>query len=126
MGLWSDYVYLIGRLSPLLASKTNGHAKEYNGRKVFVYVAGMGRYHRCCVMFFYIYIYIYISKHLFVQREIFFSFRDLVSYYTCIFAEAPKDLIRKLLVVDPKKRISLKEALEHSFFHTVVCIFMKN
>ncbi|XP_048266594.1 phosphorylase b kinase gamma catalytic chain, skeletal muscle/heart isoform isoform X2 [Bombus affinis] len=33
--------------------------------------------------------------------------------------EAPKDLIRKLLVVDPKKRISIKEALEHSFFHTM-------
>ncbi|XP_076298968.1 phosphorylase kinase gamma isoform X2 [Lasioglossum baleicum] len=33
--------------------------------------------------------------------------------------EAPKDLIRKLLVVEPKKRISIKEALEHSFFHTV-------
>ncbi|XP_014611184.1 PREDICTED: phosphorylase b kinase gamma catalytic chain, skeletal muscle/heart isoform isoform X2 [Polistes canadensis] len=33
--------------------------------------------------------------------------------------EAPKDLIKKLLVVDPKKRISIKEALEHSFFHTV-------
>jgi phosphorylase kinase gamma subunit len=34
--------------------------------------------------------------------------------------EAPKDLIRKLLVVDPRKRISIKDALEHSFFHTVV------
>ncbi|XP_076749283.1 phosphorylase kinase gamma isoform X2 [Xylocopa sonorina] len=33
--------------------------------------------------------------------------------------EAPKDLIRKLLVVDPKKRISISEALQHSFFHTV-------
>ncbi|CAL1689793.1 unnamed protein product [Lasius platythorax] len=33
--------------------------------------------------------------------------------------ETPKDLIRKLLVVDPKKRISIKDALEHSFFHTV-------
>ncbi|XP_046738716.1 phosphorylase b kinase gamma catalytic chain, skeletal muscle/heart isoform isoform X2 [Diprion similis] len=33
--------------------------------------------------------------------------------------EAPKDLIRKLLVVDPKKRISIKDALEHSFFQTV-------
>ncbi|XP_029174495.1 phosphorylase b kinase gamma catalytic chain, skeletal muscle/heart isoform-like isoform X2 [Nylanderia fulva] len=33
--------------------------------------------------------------------------------------EAPKDLIRKLLVVDPKKRSTIKEALEHSFFHTV-------
>lgn len=41
-----------------------------------------------------------------------------------IFSEAPKDLIRKLLVVDPKKRISIKEALEHSFFHTVVCILV--
>ncbi|XP_031837695.1 phosphorylase kinase gamma isoform X3 [Nomia melanderi] len=34
--------------------------------------------------------------------------------------EAPKDLIRKLLVVEPKKRISIKEALDHSFFHTVL------
>ncbi|XP_043270270.1 phosphorylase b kinase gamma catalytic chain, skeletal muscle/heart isoform isoform X2 [Venturia canescens] len=33
--------------------------------------------------------------------------------------EAPKDLIRKLLVVDAQKRISIKEALDHSFFHTV-------
>ncbi|KAK0165355.1 hypothetical protein PV328_003874 [Microctonus aethiopoides] len=33
--------------------------------------------------------------------------------------DAPKDLIRKLLVVDPLKRISIKDALEHSFFHTV-------
>ncbi|XP_033337821.1 phosphorylase kinase gamma isoform X2 [Megalopta genalis] len=33
--------------------------------------------------------------------------------------EAPKDLIRKLLVVEAKKRISIKEALEHHFFHTV-------
>ncbi|XP_067015331.2 phosphorylase b kinase gamma catalytic chain, skeletal muscle/heart isoform isoform X2 [Anabrus simplex] len=30
--------------------------------------------------------------------------------------EPPKDLIRKLLVVDPKKRITIKEALEHPFF----------
>ncbi|XP_043257369.1 phosphorylase kinase gamma isoform X2 [Colletes latitarsis] len=33
--------------------------------------------------------------------------------------EAPKDLIRKLLVIEPKKRIPIKEALDHSFFHTV-------
>ncbi|KAL0110403.1 hypothetical protein PUN28_013795 [Cardiocondyla obscurior] len=33
--------------------------------------------------------------------------------------EAPKDLIRQLLVVDPKRRISIKDALDHSFFHTV-------
>lgn len=38
--------------------------------------------------------------------------------------EAPKDLIRKLLVVDPKKRISIKEALDHCFFHTVVSILI--
>ncbi|XP_033207061.1 phosphorylase b kinase gamma catalytic chain, skeletal muscle/heart isoform isoform X1 [Belonocnema kinseyi] len=34
--------------------------------------------------------------------------------------DAPKDLISKLLVVDPKKRICIREALEHSFFHTVL------
>ncbi|XP_064459522.1 phosphorylase b kinase gamma catalytic chain, skeletal muscle/heart isoform-like isoform X2 [Ornithodoros turicata] len=34
--------------------------------------------------------------------------------------EAPKDLIRRLLVVDPKKRIDAKTALEHQFFQAVV------
>ncbi|XP_025836878.1 phosphorylase b kinase gamma catalytic chain, skeletal muscle/heart isoform-like isoform X2 [Agrilus planipennis] len=35
-------------------------------------------------------------------------------------SEAPKDLIRKLLVVDPNHRITIKEALAHPFFQTVV------
>jgi serine/threonine protein kinase len=39
-----------------------------------------------------------------------------------LFAEPPKDLIRRLLVVDPKKRITIKEALEHPFFQTMVRI----
>ncbi|KAK9876005.1 hypothetical protein WA026_011121 [Henosepilachna vigintioctopunctata] len=34
-------------------------------------------------------------------------------------SEAPKDLICKLLVVDPKKRISIKDALRHPFFFTM-------
>ncbi|XP_058799416.1 phosphorylase b kinase gamma catalytic chain, skeletal muscle/heart isoform-like isoform X3 [Phymastichus coffea] len=34
--------------------------------------------------------------------------------------DAPKDLISKLLVIEPTKRISIKEALDHSFFHTVL------
>ncbi|KAJ8921202.1 hypothetical protein NQ315_013674 [Exocentrus adspersus] len=34
-------------------------------------------------------------------------------------SESPKDLIRKLLVVDPKQRISISEALNHPFFQTV-------
>ncbi|GFG31053.1 hypothetical protein Cfor_11437 [Coptotermes formosanus] len=34
--------------------------------------------------------------------------------------EPPKDLIRRLLVVDPKKRITIKEALEHPFFQTML------
>ncbi|XP_034936791.1 phosphorylase b kinase gamma catalytic chain, skeletal muscle/heart isoform isoform X2 [Chelonus insularis] len=33
--------------------------------------------------------------------------------------DAPKDLITKLLVVDPTKRVSIREALDHPFFHTV-------
>lgn len=43
-------------------------------------------------------------------------------YAKCIFVllEPPKDLIRKLLVVDPKQRISIEEALDHPFFQTVV------
>jgi phosphorylase kinase gamma subunit len=36
------------------------------------------------------------------------------------FPEDPKDLIRKCLVVDPNNRITVKEALAHSFFATVV------
>lgn len=35
-------------------------------------------------------------------------------------AEDPKDLIRKCLVVDPSKRITVTEALKHPFFNTVV------
>ncbi|XP_030754974.1 phosphorylase b kinase gamma catalytic chain, skeletal muscle/heart isoform [Sitophilus oryzae] len=34
-------------------------------------------------------------------------------------SESPKDLIRKLLVVDPKQRISIEEALNHEFFQSV-------
>jgi len=37
-----------------------------------------------------------------------------------LFAEPPKDLIRKLLVVDPKKRITINEALQHPFFQMMV------
>ncbi|XP_057339961.1 phosphorylase b kinase gamma catalytic chain, skeletal muscle/heart isoform isoform X2 [Microplitis mediator] len=33
--------------------------------------------------------------------------------------DTPKDLIRKLLVVDPNKRATIREALDHPFFHTV-------
>ncbi|EFA05218.1 phosphorylase b kinase gamma catalytic chain, skeletal muscle/heart isoform isoform X1 [Tribolium castaneum] len=34
-------------------------------------------------------------------------------------SEEPKDLIRRLLVVDPKQRISIDDALRHPFFHTM-------
>lgn len=34
--------------------------------------------------------------------------------------EDPKDLIRKCLVVDPEKRINVRDALKHPFFNTVV------
>lgn len=35
--------------------------------------------------------------------------------------ETPKDLISKLLVVDPSKRITIKEALHHEFFQILTC-----
>ena len=35
-------------------------------------------------------------------------------------SEDPKDLIRKCLVVDPEKRITVRECLKHPFFNTVV------
>ncbi|GBP14043.1 hypothetical protein EVAR_102726_1 [Eumeta japonica] len=35
-------------------------------------------------------------------------------------SEAPKDLIRKFLVVEPRDRISIDEALRHPFFNTVL------
>jgi len=33
--------------------------------------------------------------------------------------DAPKDLIRRLLVLDPARRITVREALQHPFFHRV-------
>lgn len=35
-------------------------------------------------------------------------------------SEAPKDLISKLLVVDPKRRYTVDEALKHEFFQVLV------
>lgn len=35
-------------------------------------------------------------------------------------SEDPKDLIRKCLVVDPEKRINVRECLKHPFFNTVL------
>lgn len=40
----------------------------------------------------------------------------------CSFTDAPKDLIKKLLVVDPKKRLTVSEALEHPFFQVMVIV----
>jgi serine/threonine protein kinase len=45
---------------------------------------------------------------------------EQLHFHMLLFAEPPKDLIRKLLVVDPKKRITIKEALEHPFFQMMV------
>ena len=42
--------------------------------------------------------------------------------YTFFFAflEDPKDLIRRCLMVDPEKRITVRDCLKHPFFNTVV------
>ncbi len=39
--------------------------------------------------------------------------------FGCIL-DAPKDLISKLLVVDPKRRFTVDEALKHEFFQVLV------
>ncbi|KAF4528154.1 hypothetical protein B566_EDAN016798 [Ephemera danica] len=36
-----------------------------------------------------------------------------------VFTENPKDLIRKLLVVDPRRRLTVQEALDHPFFQVM-------
>lgn len=41
-------------------------------------------------------------------------------HFSKLISEDPKDLIRKCLVVDPSKRITVTEALKHPFFNTVV------
>lgn len=51
-----------------------------------------------------------------------FLHNKTTNFFFC-FLEPPKDLIRKLLVVDPKQRISINDALEHPFFQMAVCIF---
>jgi serine/threonine protein kinase len=45
--------------------------------------------------------------------------------YLCLFpTDAPKDLIKKLLVVDPKKRLTVSQALGHPFFQVMVNILV--
>lgn len=39
--------------------------------------------------------------------------------------EQPKDLIRKLLVSDPKKRLTAKECLQHEFFQISKTVYVK-
>lgn len=41
-----------------------------------------------------------------------------------LFPEAPKDLISKLLVVDPKRRFTIEQALQHDFFQVLVRSFI--
>jgi len=43
-----------------------------------------------------------------------------------LFAEPPKDLICKLLVVNPKKRITINEALQHPFFQMMVRVITRS
>ena len=38
------------------------------------------------------------------------------------FIDTPKDLISKLLVVDPAKRFTVQQALNHDFFQVLVSI----
>jgi serine/threonine protein kinase len=43
-----------------------------------------------------------------------------------ISIDSPKDLIRKLLVLDPSDRLTVNEALEHPFFNVKVSIYYLN
>lgn len=40
--------------------------------------------------------------------------------YIYFFLEAPKDLITKLLVLNPNERLTVEEALNHPFFNVKV------
>lgn len=55
-----------------------------------------------------------ISRKKFIKNIVFFSSK-----------EPPKDLIRRLLVVDAKQRISIDDALGHPFFQTMVSVVRK-
>lgn len=86
-------------LSAVLAPQANGHVAEHHGGEILVYVSRMGRHIR------------------WIKTKI-----RLAEYLPRRFTEAPKDLIRKLLVVEPNQRISIDDALKHPFFQTVVSI----
>lgn len=58
---------------------------------------------------------VWIQRWLFQCNEI-----HPIIFASSHFAEDPKDLIRKCLVVEPEKRITVKEALAHPFFTTTV------
>lgn len=53
--------------------------------------------------------------YFFLQWNLFINWKKIIQS-----TEDPKDLIRKCLVVDPEKRINVRDALKHPFFNTVV------
>lgn len=59
-------------------------------------------------------------KQMIMLRNIMEGKYSFMSPEWADISEDPKDLIRKCLVVDPEKRISAKDALQHSFFNTVL------
>lgn len=99
LGLWCHHVHPPGRLPAVLASQANDNAAQHHGGEVQLHVPRMVGYFR------------------WVPRR----FRRSASMTSrFVLLEDPKDLIRKCLVVDPEKRINVRECLKHPFFNTVV------
>lgn len=91
-------------MSSFLAPEANGYVAQYNGRKILVFLTGMGWNNRL--------------EQYNILHQLFLL--KLCIYHNLYFVETPKDLIRKLLVVEASQRITVKEALQHEFFQVVV------
>lgn len=99
LGLWCHHVHPPGRLPAVLASQANDNAAQHHGGEVQLHVPRMVGYFR------------WVARNFFLNASLTSNF---------VLLEDPKDLIRKCLVVDPEKRITVRECLKHPFFNTVV------
>ena len=81
--------------------------KKYNGFKIDIWATGIILYTMLCG---------YLPFEEKTNEALFKKILECKVKYPRYIGDIPKDLIQKILVNDPKKRISIEEIKKHPFF----------